>query len=367
MKLKNKIMLVLTLDAGGTNFVFSAIKDGKFYGEKIILPSNGDNLELCLSGIVTGFSSLQKSCSQAIDAISFGFPGPAEFSKGIIGDLFNLTGFRGGVALGPMLEAKFSVPVFINNDGDLYAYGEALTGSLPKINQDLLKSGSSKQYKNVVGMTLGTGFGAGLVHDGKLIKGDNICAGEIWITSNRADSNYNSEEGVSIRAVKYFYADFANIDFDKSPEPKDIYKIAKGKTPGNKQAAIKAYEKTGRFIGDAVANMITLFDGIVVLGGGIAGAKDLIIPGIEIELNHDFKTLNGTTNKRLTHKVFCLNNPNEYKEFLRDYGKTIGIPGTNKTIIYDMQPRAAYVFSDFDTSEMISLGAYHLAQNLLKV
>ncbi|MDD4148599.1 MAG: ROK family protein, partial [Bacteroidales bacterium] len=113
-------MLILTLDAGGTNFVFSAIKDGEFVGEKIILPSNGDNLELCLSGIVEGFRSLQKSNDQAIDAISFAFPGPAEFSKGIIGDLFNLTGFRGGVALGPMLEAKFKVPVFINNDGDLY-------------------------------------------------------------------------------------------------------------------------------------------------------------------------------------------------------------------------------------------------------
>ncbi|MDD4150527.1 MAG: ROK family protein, partial [Bacteroidales bacterium] len=255
----------------------------------------------------------------------------------------------------------------INNDGDLYAYGEALAGSLPKINEDLQKSGSSKQYKNLVGMTLGTGFGAGLVHDGILIKGDNMCAGEIWITSNRADSNYNSEEGVSIRAVRHFYADYAEINYKICPEPKIIYEIAKGKTQGNQQAAIKAYEKMGRFIGDAIANMITLFDGIVVLGGGISGAKDLIIPGIELELNHSFKTLTGTLNKRLTHKVFCLNNPDKYNEFLKDYGKKIDIHGTNQSIIYDIQPRSAYMFSKFDTSEMINLGAYYFAQNIMKM
>ena len=35
---------------------------------------------------------------------------------------------RLGVALGPMLEEKFRIPVFINNDGDLFAYVEAIAG-----------------------------------------------------------------------------------------------------------------------------------------------------------------------------------------------------------------------------------------------
>ena len=45
-------------------------------------------------------------------AISFAFPGPADYPNGIIGNLPNLTAFRGGVALGPMLEEKFQLPVF---------------------------------------------------------------------------------------------------------------------------------------------------------------------------------------------------------------------------------------------------------------
>lgn len=60
-------------------------------------------------------------------AISFAFPGPADYPNGIIGGwLPNFPSFRDGVALGPFLQEKFGVPVFINNDGDLFAYALAL-------------------------------------------------------------------------------------------------------------------------------------------------------------------------------------------------------------------------------------------------
>ena len=71
-------------------------------------------------------------------AISFAFPGPADYPNGIIGGyLPNFPSFREGVALGPFLQEKFGVPVFINNDGDLFAYGEALGGTLPEVMQSL--------------------------------------------------------------------------------------------------------------------------------------------------------------------------------------------------------------------------------------
>lgn len=59
-------------------------------------------------------------------AISFAFPGPADYKNGVIGDLPNFPVFRGGVALGAFLEEEFGIPVYINNDGNLFAYGEAL-------------------------------------------------------------------------------------------------------------------------------------------------------------------------------------------------------------------------------------------------
>lgn len=360
-------MIVLTLDAGGTNFVFSAIRDNERIGKLISKPSNGDNLDKCLNTIIDGFRELLDSVDGKADAISFAFPGPADYKDGIIGDLYNLPAFRGGVALGPMLEDKFRMPVFINNDGDLYAYGEALAGTLPQINERLRNNSNTKQYKNLIGFTIGTGFGAGFVSNGILIKGDNVCAGEIWVTSNRVSSEINSEEGVSIRAVKYFYADFAKIAFKDTPEPKDIFEIGIGKQSGNQEAAKLAYEKMGRFIGDSIANMITLFDGILVIGGGVAGAKELIIPGIEKELAHGFNRLSGEKNPRLVQKVFCLNKKEEYDDFMKVRGVKIKIPFSDKEMIYDSEPRCAFVFSDFDTSEMISLGAYNYAAEQIKM
>ncbi|MDR2009286.1 MAG: ROK family protein [Bacteroidales bacterium] len=359
-------MIVLTLDAGGTNFVFSAIRNNKIISNKICRPSYGNNLENCLNSIIVGFKELQKEVGEKADAISFAFPGPADYKDGIIGDLYNLPAFKGGVALGPMLENIFNIPVFINNDGDLYAYGEALAGTLPAINKRLEDNQNKKQYKNLIGLTIGTGFGAGLISDGILIKGDNICAAEIWITSNRIDPGINSEEGVSIRAARHFYADYAKIPFADTPEPKDIFEIGMGKQKGNTKAAKMAYEKMGHFIGDTIANMITLFDGIVVIGGGVAGAKELIIPGIQKELNNGFKKLNGEQNPRLIQKTFCLNEKSEYEDFLKIRGKKIKIPFSDKEILYDIEPRSAYIFSDFNTSDMINLGAYNYAVEQLK-
>ena len=163
MDLKSDPRIVMTLDAGGTNFRFSAIRGGEPATETIAMPSDGDNLDQCLTNIVDGFARIRDLCPELPAAISFAFPGPADYPRGIIGDLGNLPGFRGGIALGPMLEDRFSVPAFINNDGDLFVYGEAISGFLPYINGQLEKAGSPKRYKNLFGVTLGTGFGGGIV------------------------------------------------------------------------------------------------------------------------------------------------------------------------------------------------------------
>ena len=73
-----------------------------------------------------------------------------------------------------MLEKKFGIPVFINNDGDLFVYGEAIAGFLPYVNGLLEKAGSPKRYKNLFGVTLGTGFGGGIVRDGELFVGRQL-------------------------------------------------------------------------------------------------------------------------------------------------------------------------------------------------
>lgn len=353
-------MIVLTLDAGGSKFAFSTLKDGEFIGETTIIPSNSHDLDKCLKGMIDGFKQQQEAVGGKIDAISFAFPGPADYRAGIIGDTENLKGFRGGVPLKAMLEEIFKVPVFINNDGDLYTYGESLAGSIPQINEELRKAGNPKQYQNVAGMTIGSGFGGGFVHDKILVTGDNVTACEIWLMSNRLDGDRNCEDLIAIKSLRRFYSEYSGIPFDETPMPRDIYHIGKGLNEGDKEAAIKAFFRMGECLGDAIANMITIFDGIVVIGGGVARAKDLIIPGVEKELKHAYKSVN-----RITQNVYCLNDPEQFAEFTKSESKEIKVPYSNKTVLYSNKPKCGYIFSSFDTSKMISVGAYHFAKEKL--
>src|SRR4030042_6141259 len=95
-----KDRVVLTLDAGGTNFVFSAIQSDQEIIAPVALPSHAHDLKKCLDTIKKGFRKCLEAVPEEPSAISFAFPGPADYPGGIIGDLVNLPAFRGGVALG---------------------------------------------------------------------------------------------------------------------------------------------------------------------------------------------------------------------------------------------------------------------------
>jgi glucokinase len=357
--------IVLTLDAGGTNFVFSAMQGGKIIGKEISKKAFARDLNLCIQSMIDGFEELKKGIHEEPAAISFAFPGPADYPNGIIGDLQNLPAFRGGVPLAGILNEHFKIPVFINNDGDLYAFGEALGGILPEINQKLEISGSSKRYHNLVGLTLGTGFGAGIVRNGELFLGDNSIAAEVWIVSNWNNSEANSEELVSTRAVQRIYAEKADINFPNELMPADIFNIAKGNKNGNKNAAIFAYQMMGKALGDTIANLLSLIDGIVVIGGGITGAAELYMPAVFEELNGKFNKGKENEVPRLVQKVYNLDQLTGLEDFYKNYSKELVIQGTNKTITYDPIPRLAVGTSKIGASRAISIGAYAFALSKL--
>src|SRR5436190_59762 len=130
------------------------------------------------------------------------------------GTNFRFSAFRGGIAVGPMLEQRFGIPVFINNDGDLFAYGEAIAGLLPDVNRLLEKAGSPRRYKNLFGITLGTGFGGGIVRNGELFLGDNSMAGEVWLLRNKLNPVMNADEGASLRALRLWYTEQTGLAFE---------------------------------------------------------------------------------------------------------------------------------------------------------
>jgi glucokinase len=365
MNYKNDNRIVMTLDAGGTNFVFSAIRANEEIIDPIRLPAEADVLDKSLQNIITGFSKVKEMLKEEAVAISFAFPGPADYPAGIIGDLGNLPCYRGGVALGPMLEEHFNIPVFINNDGDLFAYGESISGLLPEVNKMLEGAGSSKRYKVLFGVTLGTGFGGGIVRNNELFIGDNSAAGEIWLLRHKLERECFAEEGVSIRAVKRVYAQECGTAINESLEPEDIFKIAEGTMPGNRVAAVKSFNTMGEVIGDALANACTLFDGLVVIGGGLAGAAKLFLPAVIKEMNSKIYTIGQASVNRMETKAFNLEDPEEQVFFLKGESKQILVPGTLKTINYDPLKRIGIGLTRLGTSKAVAVGAYAFALNAL--
>ncbi len=353
--------LVLTLDAGGSSFRFSARRGRERVTELVTLPSDGDDLARCLANLVEGFTRARAACPEPPVAISFAFPGPADYRTGIIGDLTNLPAFRGGIALAPMLEAKFGLPVFINNDGDLFAYGEAIAGFLPWVNDQLAQASSPRRFENLVGVTLGTGFGGGIVRRGELLTGDNSMAAEICMLRNKRDPHWNAEEGASIRAVRRAYAEGAGIPFADAPNPREIEEIALGKRPGNAAAATEAYRRLGEVVGDSLAQALTLVDGLAVIGGGLSAAGPLYLPALLAELNGTYATPAGGTRRRLVQQAFNLEDPAQLATFLLGATHEITVPGTDRRIAYDPLARIGVGVSRLGTSEAIALGAHAFA------
>lgn len=352
--------VVITLDAGGTNFVFAAMQANKFIVEPYTTPSNADDLDRCLTTMVAGFEKIIGQLSIAPVAISFAFPGPADYPNGIIGGyLPNFPSFRDGVALGAFLEDKFKIPVFINNDGDLYAYGEALGGVLPEVNKRLKEMDSAKQFKNIIGYTFGTGFGVGIVTNGKLHIGDNSCV-ETFCLKHKKHSNIIVEDGVAVRAIKRVYGE-ASGDVNHTFEPKDIYDIAEGKMKGDVEAAKQAFAELGEVAGDAMVAAVTLIDGLVVIGGGITAAKKYILPALLSEMRSQINTLNGDSLNRVQMEVYNLENDAEFEKFAKGDKRELKVYGTDKTVTYDPTKRIGVLISKIGASSAISLGAYAFA------
>ena len=355
--------IIFVLDAGGTGFKFSAVQNYKEIIEAFTIKTDSDTLEEQLNKIIEGFRRTEELCGSKPAAISFCFPGPADYPNGIICDLANLPLFRGGVALKDMLENEFKVPVYINNDGDLFAYGEALGGVLPEINAMLEKAGNPKRYKNLVGLTLGTGFGGGVVLNGHLLQGDNSAGAEVWCMRNILYPQTSAEDSISIRGVRRVYAREAGIEFNEAPQPFDIYEIALGNKEGNKEAALKAWDEFATVLADIIANIATVIDGIVVLGGGLSGASKIFMPKVVELLNTAYPGLDGNKIPRMEISAFNLDDEEGQKAFTATSGKMIKVPFSDKEVWYDPSKKIGITATKLGTSSAVCIGAYAFAMN----
>jgi glucokinase len=180
---------------------------------------------------------------------------------------------------------------------------------------------------------------------------------------NYLNNEVFAEEGVSIRAVLRIYQQYTNSKVDLTP--KEIYDIADGVIPGDKNAAIKAFETLGIVVGDALANAVTLTDSIIVIGGGLANAWKFFAPAMFKHLNGSILSLKGDSVDRLEMKAFNLEDDCERLTFIKGSTSKIKVPFSNKLVTYDPMKRIGVGLSRLGTSQAVSVGAYAYALSKL--
>jgi len=153
---------VIGVDLGGTN-----VRAGKIVGQEIT--EHHARAITARGSEGTVLQEIRETISAVFDkvvaGIGIGVPSLVDVDKGIVYMVENIPSWK-EVPLKDILEQSFQVPVYVNNDANCFALGE-------------LYFGAGRGYRDLVGMVLGTGLGAGIIVNGKLYCGRNCGAGEI--------------------------------------------------------------------------------------------------------------------------------------------------------------------------------------------
>lgn len=154
--------MILGIDLGGTNIRIGQIENGKIM-QKISAPSPSKMpLKESIGYLI---SAISRMVTPETEGIGIGVPSVLDMESGVVYNVANIPSWE-EVHLKEILETEFHIPVYINNDSNCFTLGEK-------------RFGEGVGFKNVVGVTLGTGVGAGVVINNNLYSGSNTGAGEI--------------------------------------------------------------------------------------------------------------------------------------------------------------------------------------------
>ena len=161
-------MDVLGADLGGTNFRVGLVRDNKLeHVSTTAINAAGTEQEVFeqLCGLV------DKEMSAGVAGIGVGVPSVADLATGVVYDVQNIPSWK-EIHLKELLEKRYRVPVYVNNDANCFAAGEKYFGK-------------ARPYDFAVGLIMGTGFGAGIIANGRLYSGVNCGAGEFGMIPYR--------------------------------------------------------------------------------------------------------------------------------------------------------------------------------------
>jgi len=224
--------------------------------------------------------------------VGIGAPGPLDTRRGIVRLAPNL-GWH-DMPLRDRVEKAVGMRASLDNDANCATLGEAWLGA-------------ARGARIVVGITIGTGIGGGLIFDGKLYHGSSDGAGEIGHTTIDPTGRrckcgnygcleaYASGPAIAERAREELEVDGHSIlhemvDGDLSRITAQIvFEASKRGDP----VATQVVRDTAHFLGVGVSNLINVLNpDIVVIAGGVTQAGDLLFDPLRAEIKRRaFKSL----------------------------------------------------------------------------
>jgi glucokinase len=188
------------------------------------------------------FSLADLLMSPSVTAIGIGVPSVVDLEKGIVYDVQNIPSWK-EVALKKRMEEKYKVPVIVNNDANCYALGEFYYGK-------------GRGRHSMIGLTIGTGLGAGIIIHNKLYAGANCGAGEFGM----------------VEYLDRFYEFYACGQFFQNvyhTAGEEVFKRAKS---GDAEA-IRMFGEMGTHLGNAIKTILYTYDtDLIILGGSVRSA-----------------------------------------------------------------------------------------------
>ena len=290
------------IDIGGTNTDIGLVRDdGRCMAKKNLPTNKYYDASIYVSDICDKIKDLiGENEVTAIDGIGIAAPA-GNFYTGCIENATNLN-FKGVIDLAALFHDHLDVPVVVSNDANAAAYGELIYGG-------------AKGMKHFVMFTLGTGVGSGIVVDGKLVHGKTGGAGElghaILIPEGRPCGcgrkgcleTYTSATGIRRTALEMMEA---IPDYDgtlRKVDPKELTsKMVGDAAKYGDPLAIKVFEKTGYWLGIALANAVAFSgpEAIFLMGGPVKAGEVLLKPTRESFKKHLCFVYDGSVDIRVS-------------------------------------------------------------------
>jgi glucokinase len=231
------MMDIIGVDVGGTK-IRAGIVSGKKISKIATIKTHADGSQKQINSQI--MAVIDQLINSKVKAIGVGLPAIVDVKRGIVLEAVNIKSWK-NVHLKRILEKKYSVPVFVNNDANCFVLGEK-------------NFGHGRKYQNIVGITLGTGFGGGIIINKILYSGQNGAAGEF------GQIPYKNHTFEYYCSGQYYKNEFQMHGED----------ITIGAKLGQKKA-LSILNLFGKHLGQAIATVVNSFDPeLIVFGGSIS-------------------------------------------------------------------------------------------------